>query len=132
VPAAPFNACGALEARWGAPMFERATCPATVMGPVGRWIMEWKCDECLFSKTGGVSSACGLPRLPIDPHQNVSPARSNAAPGLKISNDDSPASSSPSKNNALQISALDDAAGRVSGLRSACRSPMPAAHLSAN
>ncbi|MES2195641.1 MAG: DNA repair protein, partial [Pseudomonadota bacterium] len=19
-------------------------------GPVGRWIMEWKCDECLFAK----------------------------------------------------------------------------------
>jgi protein ImuA len=41
-PALPWNA-------WGAPL-----CDAQLVrnrhGPVGRWIMEWKCDECLFSE----------------------------------------------------------------------------------
>jgi len=34
---------------WGAPMFD-AQLVRNRHGPVGRWIMEWKCDECLFSK----------------------------------------------------------------------------------
>jgi protein ImuA len=34
---------------WGAPMFE-AQLVRNRHGPVGRWIMEWKCDECLFGK----------------------------------------------------------------------------------
>jgi protein ImuA len=41
-PAAPWNA-------WGAPVFD-AQLVRNRHGPVGRWIMEWKCDECLFSK----------------------------------------------------------------------------------
>ena len=41
-PAAPWSA-------WGAPMFD-AQLVRNRHGPVGRWIMEWKCDECLFSK----------------------------------------------------------------------------------
>jgi protein ImuA len=32
---------------WGAPMFD-AQLVRNRHGPVGRWIMEWKCDECLF------------------------------------------------------------------------------------
>src|SRR5438270_5103763 len=40
--AAPFSA-------WGAPVFD-AQLVRNRHGPVGRWIMEWKCDECLFSK----------------------------------------------------------------------------------
>jgi protein ImuA len=32
---------------WGAPVFD-ATLVRNRHGPVGRWIMEWKCDECLF------------------------------------------------------------------------------------
>lgn len=34
---------------WGAPMFD-AQLVRNRHGPVGRWIMEWKCDECLFAK----------------------------------------------------------------------------------
>src|SRR6202163_4162071 len=33
----------------GAPVFD-AQLVRNHHGPVGRWIMEWKCDECLFSK----------------------------------------------------------------------------------
>src|SRR5438132_5586399 len=34
---------------WGAPVFD-ANLVRNRHGPVGRWIMEWKCDECLFSE----------------------------------------------------------------------------------
>jgi len=34
---------------WGAPVFD-AHLVRNRHGPVGRWIMEWKCDECLFSE----------------------------------------------------------------------------------
>jgi protein ImuA len=37
--------CGA----WGAPLLD-AQLVRNRHGPVGRWIMEWKCDECLFEK----------------------------------------------------------------------------------
>jgi protein ImuA len=40
-PAAAWNA-------WGAPLFD-AHLVRNRHGPVGRWIMEWKCDECLFA-----------------------------------------------------------------------------------
>jgi protein ImuA len=40
MPAAPWSA-------WGAPVFD-AQLVRNRHGPVGRWIMEWKCDECLF------------------------------------------------------------------------------------
>ena len=39
----------ALERAWGAPVFD-AQLVRNRHGPVGRWIMEWKCDECLFEK----------------------------------------------------------------------------------
>ena len=48
---------------WGAPMFD-AQLVRNRHGPVGRWIMEWKCDECLFEQTGGVFSACGCRACP--------------------------------------------------------------------
>ena len=38
------------SAEWGAPRFD-ATLVRNRHGPTGRWIMEWKCDECLFSET---------------------------------------------------------------------------------
>ena len=38
-----------LEA-WGAPMFD-AKLVRNRHGPNGHWIMEWKCDECLFRET---------------------------------------------------------------------------------
>jgi protein ImuA len=34
---------------WGVPLFD-AQLVRNRHGPVGRWIMEWKCDECLFAK----------------------------------------------------------------------------------
>jgi protein ImuA len=47
-PAAPLMPA-ALWSAWGAPVFD-AQLVRNRHGPVGRWIMEWKCDECLFSK----------------------------------------------------------------------------------
>ncbi len=41
-PASPWHA-------WGAPVFD-AQLVRNRHGPVGRWIMEWKCDECQFSE----------------------------------------------------------------------------------
>jgi protein ImuA len=51
MPAAPLVLAAPLmpAAPWGAPMFD-AQLVRNRHGPVGRWIMEWKCDECLFSK----------------------------------------------------------------------------------
>jgi len=53
MPAAPslMPAAASLmpAAAWGAPVFD-AQLVRNRHGPVGRWIMEWKCDECLFSK----------------------------------------------------------------------------------
>ncbi|MBR0718318.1 ImuA family protein [Bradyrhizobium liaoningense] len=40
---------GALWSAWGAPSFD-AELVRNRHGPVGRWIMEWKCDECQFSE----------------------------------------------------------------------------------
>ena len=40
LPTSPWGA-------WGAPVFD-AQLVRHRHGPVGRWIMEWKCDECLF------------------------------------------------------------------------------------
>src|SRR6266567_3702924 len=42
-PLMPAAACST----WGAPVFD-AQLVRNRHGPVGRWIMEWKCDECLF------------------------------------------------------------------------------------
>jgi len=47
-PAAPSMPAAACSA-WGAPLFD-AQLVRNRHGPVGRWIMEWKCDECLFAK----------------------------------------------------------------------------------
>lgn len=47
-PAAP-SMPAALGIGWGAPVFD-AQLVRNRHGPVGRWIMEWKCDECLFSE----------------------------------------------------------------------------------
>ena len=59
---------------WGAPMFD-AQLVRNRHGPVGRWIMEWKCDECLFAKPAAVSSACGCHACP----STASSASSRAA-----------------------------------------------------
>ena len=47
-PASP-SMPAALGIGWGAPVFD-AQLVRNRHGPVGRWIMEWKCDECLFSE----------------------------------------------------------------------------------
>ena len=39
----------ALGHAWGAPVFD-AQLIRNRHGPVGRWIMDWKCDECLFKE----------------------------------------------------------------------------------
>ncbi|WFU20460.1 DNA repair protein [Bradyrhizobium sp. CB3481] len=46
-PSGPWSA-------WGAPVFD-AQLVRNRHGPVGRWIMEWKCDECLFSEPAAYS-----------------------------------------------------------------------------
>ncbi len=38
---------GSVFSAWGAPVFD-VELVRNRHGPVGRWIMEWKCDECLF------------------------------------------------------------------------------------
>ncbi len=53
-PAAPFMPAtasmpAAAWSAWGAPVFD-AELVRNRHGPVGRWIMEWKCDECLFNE----------------------------------------------------------------------------------
>jgi len=46
---------GSLSHAWGAPLFD-AELVRNRHGPLGRWIMEWKCDECLFSEPGSADS----------------------------------------------------------------------------
>ena len=48
-PPAAASMPAALGSAWGAPVFD-AQLVRNRHGPVGRWIMEWKCDECLFEK----------------------------------------------------------------------------------
>ena len=47
-PAAALRPAAAWSA-WGAPMFD-AQLVRNRHGALGQWIMEWKCDECLFSE----------------------------------------------------------------------------------
>ena len=51
-PAAPLTLAAPLmpaAPAWGAPMFD-AELVRNRHGPLGRWIMEWKCDECFFAE----------------------------------------------------------------------------------
>jgi protein ImuA len=45
---------GTAWSAWGAPVFD-AELVRNRHGPVGRWIMEWKCDECLFREPSAYS-----------------------------------------------------------------------------
>jgi protein ImuA len=45
---------------WGAPRFD-AKLVRNRHGPTGRWIMEWKCDECLFSETADPQPVAAAP-----------------------------------------------------------------------
>src|SRR6266545_1379986 len=69
-PAAPWHA-------WGAPVFD-AQLVRNRHGPVGRWIMEWKCDECLFSKPAAYPQPVAA--APAHrPHQTPARARQRRA-----------------------------------------------------
>jgi protein ImuA len=46
---------GGLWHAWGAPLFD-AELVRNRHGRLGRWIMEWKCDECLFSEPAAADS----------------------------------------------------------------------------
>jgi len=62
---------------WGAPVFD-AQLVRNRHGPVGRWIMEWKCDECLFSKPAAYpQSVAAAPAH--RPHQAPARARRRRA-----------------------------------------------------
>ena len=106
-----FAACRALDA-WGTPVFD-AQLVRNRHGPVGRWIMEWKCDECLFSEP----AAYPQPVAAAPAHRpHPAPARiaGNAAPVENASQPwRYPSIVVAKQNNALQISALDDAAARL-------------------
>ena len=54
------------SAEWGAPRFDAALV-RNRHGPTGRWIMEWKCDECLFSEAAGSQPLAATPAH--RPHQ---------------------------------------------------------------
>src|SRR5216684_377042 len=70
VPAAGWSA-------WGAPVFE-AQLVRNRHGPVGRWIMEWKCDECLFSRPAAYPQPVAA--APAHrPHQTPARARQRRA-----------------------------------------------------
>src|SRR6266576_6799171 len=59
---------------WGAPVFD-AELVRNRHGPVGRWIMEWNCDECLFRQPAADSQPVAA--TPAHrPHQ--APARSQS------------------------------------------------------
>jgi protein ImuA len=51
---------------WGAPCFD-AQLVRNRHGPTGRWIMEWKCDECLFSEAADSQPVAATPAH--RPHQ---------------------------------------------------------------
>ena len=64
-------------AAWGAPVFD-AQLVRNRHGPVGRWFMEWKCDECLFSKPAAYSESVAA--APAHrPHQAPARARQRRA-----------------------------------------------------
>jgi protein ImuA len=56
----------AAEDVWGAPCFD-AELVRNRHGPTGRWIMEWKCDECLFSEAADPQPLAATPAH--RPHQ---------------------------------------------------------------
>ncbi len=75
-PAAPLMPAAAWSA-WGAPVFD-AQLVRNRHGPVGRWIMEWKCDECLFSRPAAYPQPVAA--APAHrPHQTPARARQRRA-----------------------------------------------------
>ena len=68
-PASPLS-------EWGAPRFD-ANLVRNRHGPAGRWIMEWKCDECLFSETADPQPVAAAPAH--RPHQAAAIPRQRRA-----------------------------------------------------
>jgi protein ImuA len=68
LPAAASRPAAALlpAAAWGSPCFD-AELARNRHGPTGRWIMDWKCDECLFSETADPQPLAATPAH--RPHQ---------------------------------------------------------------
>jgi protein ImuA len=64
-------------AEWGAPVFD-AQLVRNRHGPVGRWIMEWKCDECLFAKPAAYPQPVAVASA-HRPHQTPARARQRRA-----------------------------------------------------
>jgi protein ImuA len=62
---------------WGAPVFD-AQLVRNRHGPVGRWIMEWKCDECLFEKSAAYPQPVAATSV-HRPHQAPARARQRRA-----------------------------------------------------
>ncbi|HEY3032004.1 MAG TPA: DNA repair protein [Bradyrhizobium sp.] len=76
-PPAPSLMPAAAWSAWGAPVFD-AQLVRNRHGPVGRWIMEWKCDECLFSKPAAYPQPVAA--APAHrPHQTPARARQRRA-----------------------------------------------------
>jgi protein ImuA len=61
---------------WGSPCFD-AELIRNRHGPTGRWIMEWKCDECLFSETADPQPVAATPAH--RPHQAAARAKQRLA-----------------------------------------------------
>jgi protein ImuA len=69
-------AAQALCSTWGTPLLD-AQLVRNRHGPVGRWIMEWKCDECLFGKPAAYPQPVAA--APAHrPHQAPARARGNS------------------------------------------------------
>src|ERR1700761_4084840 len=73
----PAAALTPAAAAWGAPVFD-AQLVRNRHGPVGRWIMEWKCDECLFAKPAAYPQP-GAVAPAHRPHQTPARARQRRA-----------------------------------------------------
>ena len=63
-------------AAWGSPCFD-AELIRNRHGQTGRWIMEWKCDECLFSETADPQPVAATPAH--RPHQAATRAKQRLA-----------------------------------------------------
>jgi protein ImuA len=59
---------GGISQGWGAPRLD-AELVRNRHGPLGRWIMEWKCDECLFSEPAAADSQPVAAAPAHRPHQ---------------------------------------------------------------
>ena len=100
---------------WGAPVFD-AELVRNRHGPIGRWIMEWKCDECLFSEP----TAYPQPVAAAPAHRPLLPAGSGRQHSVRTAWMNFRASSPP-KITTRCSSTRSTKRRHVPGSRSACR-----------